>query len=80
MSTEGWNPESLALALKLRGYSKKRAALKLGVPYSSFLYSLRTGSSPRICAFISTIVEEEACNIWPWRYPPQWRKGADSTT
>jgi lambda repressor-like predicted transcriptional regulator len=71
-----WTPEHIALALKRQGWNKSRIARELGLPYSTVWYGITTGSSPKVCRFVSQVIGVEEVDLWPWRYPPQWRTGA----
>jgi len=71
-----WDHKSIALAMRLKGWTKQQAAKELCVPYSTYCYSRRTGCSPKICDWVASIVMEPPHFLWPMRYPPKWRMGA----
>ena len=68
-----WNPEAISKALHCRGWTKAKVARELGVPYSRVNYSVLTGASPDICAFIAEVIGESPSSLWGWRLPPEWR-------
>lgn len=68
-----WDPEAISKALHCRGWTKAKVARELGVPYGRVNYSVLTGASPEICAFIAQVIGESTSNLWGWRVPQEWR-------
>jgi len=78
MATLPWTPKDIMLALKVRGWTQRRLAEELNMSPGAVAYALRTGSSLPLREKVQEILAEKAVNLWPNRYPPQWRECAPS--
>jgi lambda repressor-like predicted transcriptional regulator len=71
-----WNPKDITLALRNLGWSNKRLADELHMPASSIPYALEMGTSKSLRDLVEKLTGVSAAEIWPARFPPQWRKKA----
>lgn len=74
MSVVTWKSSDVVKALRVKGYSVTQIAEEVGLSFAATRYSLRTGNSEKVREKVSSILSIPAWELWPMRYPPQWRE------
>lgn len=69
-----WSPEDITLALRNLGWSNKKLAEALKMSPSSMPYALAHGTRKPLRDLVQKLTGIPAAEIWPLRFPPQWRK------
>ena len=71
-----WTPSDIVLALRVRGYSLARIARELDLTYARVRYAVSHGTCPEVRRLCSRELQVLETDLWPSRFPPQWREGS----
>lgn len=75
MDIKRWTYQDIVQALRLLGWTQSRLARELGVSPSTVSYGIKTGCSQAIRLHVARLLGERQQDLWPSRFPPQWRDG-----
>lgn len=68
-----WTAADITLGLRLRGYTIARIAREVHLAESTTRYAIRRGHLPQVRQRVAQILGTPEPELYPQRFPPQWR-------
>ena len=64
-----WHPQDIIAEIRKSGLTHQKISDHLGISRSTVTLTIRTGSSPRVRAFVSGLIGVSEAKLWPFRFP-----------